>query len=264
MDGTFPQTAELDGVTLVIPSRNEAASLGPVVRNWWSQRPTGVPFSILVVDDASDDDTPRILSSLGPEMAVTSIRNPTRLGFGGALRVGIDHTATKWVAFTDADGQYDPRDLPRLISALSAGGDLATGLRSPRVDSIFRKTISIGFRGLVSMLFDLRMRDPTTSLRAGRTERIRWVARQARFMNGSFWNEFMIRWTRAGYSFVEVPVRHYHRHAGRSKVAASEQIARVSVQHFIALLRIWRELHRLDLPGSPTSGSSSRAPDAER
>ena len=264
MDGTFPRTAELDGITLVIPSRNEATSLGPVLRNWWSERPTGVPFSILVVDDASDDDTPRVLSSLEPEMAVTSIRNPTRLGFGGALRVGIDRTATKWIAFTDADGQYDPRDLPRLISVLSAGGDLATGLRSPRVDSIFRKTISIGFRGLVSMLFDLRMRDPTTSLRAGRTERIRGVASRARFMNGSFWNEFMIRWTRAGYSFVEVPVRHYRRRSGQSKVAASGELARVSVQHMIALLRIWSELHRLELPGSPASSSSSRATEVDR
>jgi glycosyltransferase involved in cell wall biosynthesis len=216
-----------------------------------------------VVDDASDDDTLRVLGELEPRMAITSIRNPTRLGFGGALRVGINHATTKWVAFTDADGQYDPHDLPRLMSALSAGADLSLGLRSPRADSFLRKTISIGFRGLVYLFFNLRMKDPTTSLRAGRTEQIRGVARQAQFMNGSFWNEFMIRWTRAGFSFVEVPVRHYRRHAGQSKVAAGAQIARTSVQHFIALLRIWRELHRLELPGSSVPRSSSKAPETD-
>jgi len=261
--GTFPPTAELDGLTLVIPSRNEAASLGPVLRDWWTHRPTEVPIRILVVDDASDDETSRVLSELEPELAITSIRNPTRLGFGGALRVGIDHTSTKWIAFTDADGQYDPRDLPRLMSALSAGADLALGLRSPRADSFLRKTISVGFRALVYMFFNLRMKDPTTSLRAGRTETIREIAHRARFMNGSFWNEFMIRWTRAGLSFVEVPVRHYRRHSGRSKVASGARIARISVQHFIALLRIWRELHRLGLPGSSVSRPSSKAPKTD-
>jgi len=262
--GTFPPTTELEGLTLVIPSRNEATSLGPVLRNWWTQRPTGVPFRILVVDDASDDDTARALSELEPEMAVTSIRNPARLGFGGALRVGIHHTTTKWIAFTDADGQYDPSDLPRLLAALKAGGDLATGLRSPRADSFFRKTVSIGFRNLVYMFFQLRSRDPTTSLRAGRTERVREVARQTRYMNGSFWNEFLIRWKRAGFSWVEVPVRHYRRRAGRSKVAAGGQFARLSVREFIALLRLWREIHRLELPAASTAHSSAKALEADR
>ena len=264
MAGTFPSTAELDGLTLVVPSRNEAASLGPVLRSWWVQRPTVVPFRILLVDDASDDDTPRVLSELESEMAITSIRSPTRLGFGGALRVGINHTTTKWVAFTDADGQYDPQDLPRLLTALSAGNDLAIGLRSPRADSFLRKTISIGFRSLLYMFFSLRSKDPTTSLRAGRTDPIRLVASQARYMNGSFWNEFMIRWSRAGFSFAEVPVRHYRRRDGQSKVASRAQIARISVQQFIALLRMWRELHRWEIPPSSVPRSSPKAEETDR
>jgi len=261
--GTFPSTAELDGVTLVVPSHNEAASLGSVLRNWWDERPNGVSFRILVVDDASDDATSHVLSALEPDMAVTAVRNPTRLGFGGALRVGIDHTTTRWIAFTDADGQYDPKDLPRLLTALSAGSDLATGRRAPRADSFLRQTISIGFRGLVSLFFSLSSKDPTTSLRAGRTDCVRAIAQRARYMNGSFWNEFMIRWTRAGFSYVEVPVRHYRRRDGSSKVASKAQIARVSVQQLIALVRIWREIHRIELPLSVAPTSSPNAQDTD-
>ena len=264
MVGTLPPRVEVDGLTLVVPSHNESITLESVLRHWWAERPKEVSFRILVVDDASDDDTPRVLRELETEMAITSIRSTTRLGFGGALRAGINRTTTKWVAFTDADGQYDPRDLPRLLTALSAGNDLVVGLRSPRADSFLRKSVSFGFRSLVFIFFGFRSKDPTTSLRAGRADQIRAVADRARYMNGSFWNEFMIRWDRAGFSFVEMPVRHYRRRDGQSKVASGAQIARASVQHLIALLRIWRELHRFEMPNSPAPHSSGQSHETDR
>ena len=60
------------GLTLILPSHNEAPSLGGVVRQWWDQRPPGVDLEILVVDDAehirrvrrADDGHPNALVSV--------------------------------------------------------------------------------------------------------------------------------------------------------------------------------------------------------
>jgi len=244
VDENSSRPISVGGLTLVVPSHNEGSSLGRVLRDWWDHRPGGIPYEILVVDDASVDETPGILHQLESQIPVHSIRNATSLGFGGALREGILHTTTEWVAFTDADGQYDPADLPRLLSALSDSDRLVIGLRSPRADPFHRLAISIGFRGLLYAFFALRSKDPTSSLKVGRTENFRAVAESVRYMNGSFWNEFMIRWIRAGFTFVEVPVRHLPRRDGLSKVAPRTLLLRVSVQQLIALLRVWREFHR--------------------
>ena len=254
-----------EGLTLVIPSHNEGGTLGPVVRDWWQRRPSNVPVQFLVVDDCSSDETSRVLQELAKEgIPVDAFRSERRLGFGGALRAGIQRASTPWVAFTDADGQYDPQDLPILLATLSAGNDIAIGLRSPRADPFLRRALSIGFRGLLYAFFGLRSKDPTTSLKAGPTEAIRTVAEQVRFMNGSFWNEFMLRWTRAGHSYAEVPVRHRPRAEGLSKVASRTLIVRASVQQFIALLRAWREFHRSGPFAPASSPSASERPELSR
>jgi dolichol-phosphate mannosyltransferase len=246
-------------ITLVIPSRNEAGSLEVVVRQWYDQRAPGGTLRLLVVDDASTDGTAQLLDRLQQELPVRSVRTAEPLGFGGSLRRGITEVETPWVAFTDADGQYDPKDLRTLLALLDAGNDLALGVRTPRADPFVRIVISIGFRGLLYAFFRAPLRDPTSSLRVGRTEAIRWIAERTRYMNGSFWNEFMVRWVREGLTFAQAPVRHLPRLDGQSKVAARGLVVRVSLQQFIALLRLWRELHRLRIANSATSPSTAES-----
>ena len=247
-------------LTLVVPSRNEGPSLGPVLREWWRHRPPGVEYEILVVDDASADSTPEVLHEVSQEFPVRWIRNSAPLGFGGALRTGIRETKTDWVAFADADGQYDPDDLPRMLEAASAGSDLVVGVRSPRVDPFARIALSIGFRGLLYAFFRCRSKDPTTSLKLGRTQKVQAVAQSVRYMNGSFWNEFMIRWVRAGNPFFEVRVRHRPRQDGQSKVASRSSVLRVSAQQLLALVRVWREFHPRSRSFPPDLRATGRGP----
>jgi dolichol-phosphate mannosyltransferase len=244
-------------LTLVIPSRNEAGSLETVLRQWYDGRDPTERLQFLVIDDASTDDTPQVLERLQHELPLRVLRNATPSGFGGSLKKGILNVQTPWVGFTDADGQYDPQDLRALLPLLEGGSDLVIGVRTPRADPFFRLVISIGFRGLLYAFFRAPLRDPTSSLRAGRTEAIRWIAERTRYMNGSFWNEFMVRWVREGFSYAETPVRHLPRSDGTSKVAARGLLMRLSLQQFVALLRLWRELHRL--PGVRGSSTPSSA-----
>ncbi|MCI4324309.1 MAG: glycosyltransferase family 2 protein [Thermoplasmata archaeon] len=251
----------MDALTLVVPSHNEAETLSTVLREWWKLRPRDVAMEILVVDDASTDSTPAVLERLREELPLRVVRNSRSQGFGGSLKVGIANARSPWLAFVDADGQYDPRDLPVLLAVLESGKELALGWRTERADPFVRIAISIGFRGVLFLFFQHAAHDPTTSLRAGRTETIRDVASRTRYMNGSFWNEFMVRWRAEGHSFAEIPIRHRARLLGKSKVASRSLIGKVAAQQFIAILRVWREFHRPPGAGSTPMTSAPAGED---
>lgn len=249
----------IEGITLVIPCRDEAPVIGQVVREWWDLRPPGSNLELLVIDDASADGSDRILADLQREIPFRVVRNSLPTGYGGSLQVGMRHTRTPFVAFTDGDGQYDPRDLPALLDLLAQGYDMAVGVREHRADPFFRIVVSHGFRLLLSVFFVLRARDPTTAIRAGRTEVVRWISAQTRYMKGAFLNEFMVRLDRTGFTYAEAPVRHRPRQSGTSKNVPKRLLLKVSVMQLIALLRLWREFHGPRAPelsprGAPVDG----------
>jgi glycosyltransferase involved in cell wall biosynthesis len=95
---------------VVIPAYNEAPTVGRIVTRARAYAP------VLVVDDGSTDDTPRIAHAAGADV----VRHGVRSGKGQALRTGIAAArirgATHMVTL-DADGQHDPADVPRLLDA---------------------------------------------------------------------------------------------------------------------------------------------------
>lgn len=94
--------------TIVIPAYNESKILQDVLRTLG--KPRGCR-EIIVVDDGSTDNTAEILK--GENVRVIS--HPYNKGYGAALKTGVINAKTKIVAFYDADGQHNPRDLENLI-----------------------------------------------------------------------------------------------------------------------------------------------------
>jgi glycosyltransferase involved in cell wall biosynthesis len=109
---------------VVIAAYNEAAVIARVVGE---VRRAGYP--VVVVDDASKDDTADIAHAAG----ATVIRHPFNLGQGAALQTGIDHAlaqSAEIVVTFDADGQHRIADVPRLCAALTEEHvDFALGSR---------------------------------------------------------------------------------------------------------------------------------------
>ena len=111
-------------VLVVIPAVNEASSIAEVVSEVRGEL-AGV--DVLVVDDGSTDDTGARAAAAGATVA----RLPYNLGVGGAMRTGYryarDHGYEVAIQ-VDADGQHDPRYVPKLVDAL-AEADLVIGAR---------------------------------------------------------------------------------------------------------------------------------------
>lgn len=111
-------------VLIIIPAWNEAGSIADVVTEVRGELP-GV--DIIVVDDGSQDDTALRAADAGAIVA----RLPFNLGVGGAMRTGYryarDHGYDVAIQ-VDADGQHDPRYIPKLVDALD-DHDLVIGAR---------------------------------------------------------------------------------------------------------------------------------------
>lgn len=116
------------GVSVIIPAYNEAEGVGTVVASVLAQlQQLERPFEVIVVDDCSQDGTGEIARQAGARV-VTHARNK---GYGGSLKDGVRAARHPIVLFYDADGQFDARDIGKMV-ALLPEYDMATGWRDSR------------------------------------------------------------------------------------------------------------------------------------
>lgn len=120
-------------LTLVIPAYNEEAGIGnaleallPVCasRGW----------QVIVVNDGSKDSTAAKVNALLPHPNLTLITHKLNRGYGAALKTGIRHAQTEFVATMDSDGQHRIEDLTALADHMQ-NYDLLIGKRADRFHS---------------------------------------------------------------------------------------------------------------------------------
>jgi dolichol-phosphate mannosyltransferase len=147
-----PATPE---VAIVVPVRNEAGNIAPLVDEIATAL-AGRAFEIIYVDDGSSDATGAELSALMRERPyLRQIRHATSCGQSAAVRTGVRAARAAIVATLDGDGQNDPAFLPALIKPLEEDGGkvgLVAGQRVGRKDTGFKKVqsrIANGVRGAI-------------------------------------------------------------------------------------------------------------------
>jgi glycosyltransferase involved in cell wall biosynthesis len=130
-----PQTVEsrlhAPEVTIVIPLLNEQAT---VVRLWEGIDRTladsGIAAEVIFIDDGSTDGTMALLEELherDPRVRVVSFKR--NFGQHPAMHAGIARARGRIVVTMDGDLQNQPSDLPKLVAAIHAGADVASGWR---------------------------------------------------------------------------------------------------------------------------------------
>lgn len=117
-------------VAVVIPARNEAASVARVVAAVRDALQAGqliASSEIIVVDDGSTDGTGELAAAAGARV----IAGATSGGYGAALKRGVRNSRATFVCFLDADGTYPAEALSQLVRALETGADQVIGARRP-------------------------------------------------------------------------------------------------------------------------------------
>ena len=203
--------------SLVIPAFNEEAAIASVVAEadvaLWRQFEE---YEIIVVDDGSRDKTPEILSRLSlNNPRVRFCRLPQNQGYGRALRVGFEAANGTVVGFTDADGQFDLKEISTLTDKLHES-PIVVGCRVNRNDPWLRRFLSKGYNCLARTFLRTRVRDCDCALKVFQRDALNRIMPNS---TGFFVNtEMLFHADRLGYAVVEVPVTHRPRQAGVSKV----------------------------------------------
>jgi len=116
-------------VSVVIPTYNRAASVGTAIRSVLNQ--TEHDFEIVVVDDASADDTEGVVGRFR-DPRVQYVRQPSNLGDAAARNVGILRSSGPYIAFLDDDDEWLPPKLELQTEFLRARGPDVGGVHTAR------------------------------------------------------------------------------------------------------------------------------------
>lgn len=130
-------------VSIVIPVRNEAGNVTPLVAEIEAVLGGRWPFEVIYVNDGSIDGTEAELQTLMSERPwLRQLRHAQSCGQSAALRSGVSAARAPLVATLDGDGQNDPAFLPKLIEMLQAGSPrigLVAGQRVGRKATGFKR-----------------------------------------------------------------------------------------------------------------------------
>ena len=230
-------------LSVILPAFNEAANIRDAVLSadrYCGER--GLDAEIIVVDDGSSDATAELALRLVPEHAeLRLVRHPENRGYGAALRSGITASRKEHIFFTDADLQFDIRELDFLLRHAD-DYDIIAGYRLMRADPWPRRFNAWAWGRLMGLLFGLRVRDIDCAFKLFHRRVFERVSIQA---IGAFVNtEILVRARAEGFSILEVPVSHYPRRAGAQTGARP----RVVLRAFSEVLRLHGELSRLHPP----------------
>jgi len=243
---------------VVLPTYQEAANIGPVLQRI---RATGAA-EVLVVDDASPDGTADLADALNVELGgIHVLRRPGKAGFGPAVRAGMAWALDQdyeVVVGMDADLSHDPASLPALITAVTAGADLAVGSRYVAGGSIpdwpaHRRALSRFGNRFANAALRLGLSDATSGYRAYRADALRRIDfGHVRADGYGFLIEMAYRVTRSGGTVAEVPIIFVDRQRDESKMSFG-----IVVEAF-ALVTVWGIRDRLvALTGRHRSGGGA-------
>ncbi|MGZ6028508.1 MAG: glycosyltransferase family 2 protein [Myxococcaceae bacterium] len=223
-------------ISLVIPVYNEKTSLEELLRRVVA---VDMPKELVVVDDCSTDGSREILLALAErglaglhgarpvnENRLLVLFQDTNQGKGAALRRGFAAATGTVVVVQDADLEYDPREIPRLVAPIEDGhADVVYGSRfigdTRRVLYYWHAVVNWGLTTLSNMSSGLNLTDMETCYKAFRREVIQSIPiEEERF---GFEPEITAKVAKLGVRIFEVGISYYGRtYAEGKKIGARD------------------------------------------
>jgi len=206
-------------LSVVVPVYNEAPNAEALVSELRAtlDRLT-LTSEVVLVDDGSTDDTFALLAAAcGDDARFRIVRLRRNFGQTAALAAGLDHAAGEIIVTMDGDLQNDPADIPRLLAALEAGADVATGWRRDRKDPFLSRQLpSILANMIIGATTNVRIHDYGCGIKAFRVE----IAKGMK-LYGEMHRFIAAIAGDLGATVVEIPVNHRPRLRGASKYGIS-------------------------------------------
>lgn len=215
-------TDDLVELSVVIPVYNEEDSIEPLYSALKAVlEGLGTSYEIVVVDDGSTDGSFEVLKRLhlgDPALKVVRLRR--NFGQAAAFAAGFDESEGEVIVSMDADLQFDPADIRKLLDKMAEGYDIVSGWREERKEPFLsRRLPSMVANWLISRMTGVKLHDYGCSLKAYRLEVIRNVR-----LYGELHRFIPALASSMGVRLAEVKVSHHPRRFGESKYNLSRTI----------------------------------------
>ena len=204
-------------VTVIMPVFNERNCVAKAIA-----RVLSAPFNkqLIIVDDGSTDGTSEVIRKWKGVDGVSILAHPKNQGKGAAIRSALAMAKGDSTVIQDADLEYDPNDIVRLIAPLQDGAiDVVFGSRYLNSQYVIRhgavvNRFAVGvLNAIVRWVYGVRLSDEATCYKAVRTTLLRRMNLECnRF---EFCSEVTAKACRMGLRICEVPV-HYDARSRRA------------------------------------------------
>ncbi len=257
----FPEGVRL---SVVVPVYNERFLVGELLRRLLDLSLEGIAeIEVVVVDDGSTDGSAEIVEQLaaGKTDRMRFIRKPRNEGKGSAIRTGIAEASGDLIVIQDADLEYDPRDLGRLVRPFfEDGADVVYGSRFAASERrrvlYYRHALGNRLITFLSNLFtDLNLTDVETCYKMFRAPLLKSIP--LRSNDFAIEIELTAKVAKRNCAVYEVPISY----RGRTYREGKKIGWRDGVKALLAILRFWLvdDLYREDAYGGDILHSLERA-----
>jgi glycosyltransferase involved in cell wall biosynthesis len=247
---TFSTDDESPGsllVSVVIPCLNEAENIERCVLSA-QEGLAGIDGTgeVIVVDNASEDDSARLAAKAGARVV-----SERRRGYGQAYLAGFAAARGRYIVMADADLTYDFNEIPRFVAELEAGAELVLGdrmdnIRPGAMPWLHRYIGNPILTGLLNLFFRTGVNDAHCGMRALRRDVLPRL--ELRTTGMEFASEMVIRASKENLKIAEFPIE-YHPRGGQSKLSSF----RDGWRHLRFLL-VHSPMHLFIVPGTLLAG----------
>jgi len=202
--------------TIALPAYNEGDSIeSSYLEIAGVMDPLGHEYEFLFIDDGSTDGTWQAIKRLAErDPRVRGLRHRVNSGKARALANGFRYARGGLIVTCDADLQYDPDDIVRVIDKVVEGYDAVSANKVVRRDPLSKRIPSKVFNFFVRRITGVNLHDMNAGLKAYRYDAAQELVR---FGYGELHRFYIVILALRGYSVAEVPVESRPRLTGRSK-----------------------------------------------
>lgn len=231
----------VNSLSVFLPAFNEEKNIAETVKKTLKvlQSLNLKNYELIVVDDGSSDQTPQVVLDLAKSNSkLRLVTHSVNQGYGAALKTGFKNSQYPWVAFIDADGQFDFSEITKFLDK-TGQADLILGFRLKRSDSFDRVVLTFGWKTIARILLGLKVRDYSCGFKLIKKEvfdNISPLETEEKVTQ----IELLVKAAKAGYKFTEVGVHHYPRVFGRA--TGGSLFSKVFIKSIIDLFILWWKL----------------------